>query len=68
MSGIKRPFHGWIEIYKMLRNKATELNVNIDTHYRYVVTDAFFEFVANEHEREIEDLKKQIKDGGMDYA
>ena len=54
------------EIYKMLRDKATELKVGIDTTYRYVIVDAFLEFIASEHESEISLLKSQIKkrDGG----
>ncbi len=56
------------EVYKMLRDKAKELNVFIDKNYRYVVVDAFFEFIALEHDSEIAFLKSQIKDGGMGYA
>ncbi len=56
------------EIYKMLRDKATEYNVYIDTDYRYVIVDAFFEFIAMEHDKEISFMKSQIRDGGMGYA
>lgn len=56
------------EIYKMLRDKATEYNVYIDTDYRYVIVDAFLEFIAMEHDDEIAFLKSQIRDGGMGYA
>ncbi len=56
------------EIYKMLRDKATEYSAYIDTNYRYVIVDAFFEFIAMEHDDEIAFLKSQIRDGGMGYA
>lgn len=56
------------EIYKMLRDKAAEYNVYIDTDYRYVIVDAFLEFIAMEHDSEIAFLKSQIRDGGMGYA
>ena len=56
------------EIYKMLRDKATEYNAYIDPDYRYVVVDAFLEFIAMEHDDEIAFLKSQIRDGGMGYA
>lgn len=50
------------EIYKMLKDKATELDAYIDPSYRYVIVDAFFEFVASEHENEIGLLQSQIRD------
>ncbi len=56
------------EIYKMLRDKATEYNAYIDTGYRYVIVDAFLEFIAMEHDEEIAFMKSQIRDGGMGYA
>lgn len=56
------------EIYKILRDKATVYNVSIDPNYRYVIVDAFLEFIAMEHDNEIAILKSQIKDGGMGYA
>ena len=56
------------EIYKMLHDKAKELNVDIDPEYRYVIVDAFLEFIAMEHDEEIAFLKSQIRDGGMGYA
>ncbi len=56
------------EIHKMLRDKATELGVYIDPDYRYVIVDAFLEFIAMEHDDEIAFLKSQIRDGGMGYA
>lgn len=57
------------EVYKMLRDKATELNAYIDPAYRYVIVDAFFDYVASEHETEISMLQSQIKDNiGAAYA
>ena len=51
------------EIYKMLRDKAKDYNVYIDTDYRYVIVDAFLEYVAMEHYEDISFFKKQLKDG-----
>lgn len=56
------------EIYKLLRDKAIEYNAYIDADYRYVIVDAFLEFIAMEHDEEIAFMKSQIKDGGMGYA
>lgn len=56
------------EIYKMLRDKATEYNAFIGTEYRYVIVDAFFEFIAMEHDEEITFLKSQIREGGSGDA
>lgn len=51
------------ELYKMLKDKASEYNVFIDTDYRYVIVDAFLEYIAMEHASEISFLKAQIKEG-----
>lgn len=56
------------EIYKLLRDKAKEYDVHIDTDYRYVIVDAFLEYIALEHDKEISFLKSQIRDGGIGYA
>lgn len=56
------------EIYKLLRDKATEYEAYIDPDYRYVIVDAFLEYIAMEHDSEISFLKSQIRDGGMGYA
>lgn len=56
------------EIYKLLRDKAIKHNAYIDPNYRYVIVDAFLEFIAMEHDDEIAVLKSQIRDGGMGYA
>ena len=52
------------EIYKMLRDKAAEMGAHIDPEYRYVVVDSFFDYVAGEHESEINVMTSQIRDGG----
>lgn len=56
------------EIYKLLRDKATELNAYIDPEYRYVIVDEFLSFVADKHDSEISFLKAQIRDGGLGFA
>lgn len=44
-------------IYKMLKTKAQILNVCYDESYRYVLVDAFLDFIAKEHDPEISMLK-----------
>ena len=44
------------------------MDVFIDPDYRYVIVDAFLEYVADMHDEEITLLKQQIKDGGMGFA
>lgn len=63
-------FHFYaFEVYKLLRDEATELEAYIDPAYRYVIVDRFFEFVAGEHEEEIATLQAQIRDNvGDAYA
>lgn len=56
------------EIYSLLKEKAAEYKVSIDTDYRYVVVDAFFEYVAMEHDSAISFFKSQIRDGGIGIA
>ena len=55
-------------IYKLLKEKAQSLGVDINPEYRYIVVDAFFNYVAKEHQAEIDFFSTQIKNGGMDYA
>lgn len=56
-------------IYKLLKEKAEKLGISIDTNYRYVIVDAFLDYVAMEHDEEISFLKTQIRnDGGMGYV
>ncbi len=56
-------------IYRLLSEKAKELDAYIDPSYRYVVVDRFFDFVAEEHADEISTLQAQIRDNvGDAYA
>lgn len=57
------------EIYRLLSEKAKELDAYIEPSYRYVVVDRFFDFVAEEHADEISTLQAQIRDNvGDAYA
>lgn len=56
------------QIYQMLRKKADELNVGLDSEYRYVYVDSFLKFIAKQHQDEIDILKKQIDNGGWSYV
>lgn len=56
------------ELYKLLRDKAQEMDAYIDPEYRYVIVDKFFDYVVSEHDADISVLKSQIRDGGMGYA
>jgi hypothetical protein len=57
------------EVYKLLRDKAENMGVSIDTKYRYVIVDKFFDYVADEHADEIGLLHSQIRDNvGDAYA
>lgn len=56
------------QIYQMLKQKADANNVYINPENRYVIVDAFLDFVAEQHEEEISFLKQQIRDGGLGYA
>lgn len=56
------------EIYKLIQKKAKELEVGLDDKYRYVVVDAFLDYVASEHDEEISLYKSQIRDGGVGLA
>ena len=51
-----------------LKNKAKELNAEIDPGYRYVIVDAFLTYVAFEHLEEINFMLTQIKDGDIEEA
>ena len=50
------------EIYKLLRDKAKDLGAYIDPAYRYVIVDAFFDYVAYEHQGEIKLLSEQLSE------
>lgn len=45
-------------IYKMLKERAEQLNVYIDPDYRYVIVNVFMEFIAKLHEDEIDTLTR----------
>lgn len=49
-------------IYLLLRQKALQLGVNIDSEYRYVIVDAFLSFVAKQHDDEITILRSNIRE------
>ena len=49
-----RLFHYYaFEIYKLLKEKAESLDAYIDPNYRYVLVDAFLQFIADTHKNEI---------------
>ena len=57
------------QICEMLKKRAEEMNVNFNSAYRYVITDAFLDYVAGEHMSEIELFAKQIREGrSNEYA
>ena len=56
-------------IYQLLQAKAIELGTQIDSKYRYVIVNAFLDYVAQEHIGEINMLTTQIRDDrGYSYA
>lgn len=63
-------FHYYaFEVYKLIKEKADELKVHINTKYRYVIVDRFFEYVASEHADAIATMQSQIRDNvGDAYA
>lgn len=56
------------EIFKMLNNKAKDMDVFINPEYRYVIVDTFFEFITKLHESEISELSKLFKEDEFNYA
>ena len=56
------------KIFKLLDEKAKEMGVLIDPCYRYVIVDAFMNYVYDLHKEEIAVLCKQIPNGGYGYA
>lgn len=56
------------KIYKMLDVKAKEMDVFIDPKYKYVIVDAFMNYIYDLHEEEIAVLRRQIPNGGYGYA
>lgn len=55
-------------IYKLLVDKAKEMDVFIDPEYKYVIVDAFMNYIYDLHEESIAILRKQIPNGGYGYA
>ena len=56
-------------VFWLLQAKANAMGAQIDRYYRYVIVDAFFEYVAQEHIGEINTLTTQIRDDrGYSYA
>ncbi len=56
------------KIYKMIDQKAKEMDAMIDPNYKYVIVDAFLNYVADQHNSEISVLRAQIPNGGYGYA
>jgi hypothetical protein len=48
-----------IRTYKELKSLYFKNGVKIDPGYRFVIVDSYLSFVARQHQREIDDLKKQ---------
>lgn len=55
-------------IYRLLENKAAELDAYIDESYRYVIVDAFLGFIAYQNEEAINFMISQIREGDYYYA
>ena len=55
-------------IYKLLQEKAAELDAYIDEDYRYVLVDAFLNFIAEQHSDAINVLISQIREGDSYFA
>ena len=51
-----------------MKDKAESMGAYIDPGYRYVIVDAFLDFVARQHQDETSFLKSQIRDGGFGYV
>lgn len=62
-------FHYYaFEIYKLLKEKAESLDAYIDPNYRYVLVDAFLQFIADTHKNEIAVLEGASEQGGYYYV
>ncbi len=55
-------------IYKLLDKKANEMGAYIDPAYKYVVVDAFVNYIYDIHEDEIAFRRTQIANGGYGHA
>ena len=49
-----------LKIYLMLKDKCSELNINLSDQYRYVYLDTFFEHIADNHLDEINKLRERV--------
>lgn len=56
------------QVFQLLKAKANACGVHLDPDYRYVIVDAFFDYVAKRHEPEISFLKEQLREGSDSYA
>ena len=54
-------------IYKMLKEKAEQMDVYIDPEYRYVIVDAYMNCIANLHRDTIDQLSKPIPNNGLGW-
>ena len=55
-------------IYKLLDEKAKEMDVFIDPAYKYVIVDAFMNYIYDLNEEAVALLHSQIPNGGYGYA
>lgn len=53
-----------IQILSLLKTEAKNNGVEIPEQYKFVFVDTFLSFVAKEHQDEINDLKRKVKDDG----
>lgn len=53
-----------IEIYKMLKEEAKNLNINLVSEYRFVILDYFLDFIAKRHKDEIEIYTRNLRSYG----
>jgi hypothetical protein len=56
-----------LKVFKKLKELYTKEGVDLPSEYRFVVVDAFFSFVARNHQPEIDLLKQKSKDYHYDY-
>jgi len=53
-----------VQMLKLLRTQAEKNDVKLTDGYQFVFVDSFFSFVAKEHQNEINDLKRKVKEDG----
>lgn len=56
-----------LEIYRMLKKEAKNLNINLSSENRFIVLDSFLKFIANTHIDEINLLTQKVIDSGYGY-